>query len=255
MLRKDIRKASPASYGTAEHSEVARFNALAEEWWKPDGAFKVVHAFNQVRVAHISQRLPILLGRDPKAAFPLAGLKLIDVGCGAGIVTEPLSYLGAEVVGIDASERNVMVAERHARLTGAPVRYHHGLPEDYGGQTGAFDAVISLEVVEHVANLPAFLDALARLTGQGGILLIGTLNRTMRSFVKAIIGAEYILHWLPKGTHDWQKFVVPGELRHRLQRHRFELIEESGVAFTTISRRWVISRDLGVNYLQLYRKI
>src|ERR1700704_5845409 len=156
MLRKDIRKVSPAASATADPSEVARFDALAEEWWKPDGAFKVIHAFNRARVAHLFERLPILLHRDPTAAQPLAGMKIIDVGCGAGLVTEPISRLGAAVIGIDAAERNVLVAQRHGRSTGAAVAYRHALPEDLADQGGAFDAVMSLEVVEHVADLPAF---------------------------------------------------------------------------------------------------
>src|SRR5262245_65034084 len=137
-------------------------------------------------MAHLSRRLPVLLGRDPAAPSPLRGVRMIDVGCGAGLVTEPLSRLGAEVIGIDASERNVLVAERHARASGANVRYHHAVPEDFADQAGTFDVVLSLEVVEHVADLPAFLVALARLVKPGGILVVGTLNRTLRSFVKAI---------------------------------------------------------------------
>src|SRR3984893_3143208 len=160
MLRKDIRKVSPSVSGTADPAEIARFDALAEEWWKPNGAFKVIHAFNRVRVTHLFERLPILLQRDPRTTRSLAGMKILDVGCGAGLVTEPISRLGAEVIGIDAVERNVLVAERHARLTGASVQYRHALPEELADQGGAFDAVISLEVVEHVSDLPVFLAAL-----------------------------------------------------------------------------------------------
>jgi 2-polyprenyl-6-hydroxyphenyl methylase/3-demethylubiquinone-9 3-methyltransferase len=255
MLRKDVRKGSTTAAGTADPAEIARFDALAEEWWKPDGAFKVIHGFNQARVAHLSERLPALLRRDPRAASPLSGVKIIDVGCGAGLVTEPISGLGAAVVGIDASERNVMVAERHARASGASVRYRHALPEDYADQAGTFDVVMSLEVVEHVADLPAFLAALARLVTPGGILVIGTLNRTVRSFVKAIVGAEYILHWLPRGTHDWRKFVTPEELDRSLRRHGFRVAESCGVALDLASMRWRISPDHSATYLQFHRKV
>jgi 2-polyprenyl-6-hydroxyphenyl methylase/3-demethylubiquinone-9 3-methyltransferase len=254
MLRKDLRKGSPIASGTADPLEIARFDALAEEWWKPDGAFKVIHAFNRVRVAKISDRLPALFWRDANAAKPLTGLKIIDVGCGAGLVTEPLSQLGADVLGIDAAARNVAVAERHARVSDAPVKYRHALPEDCADQEGTFDVVMSLEVVEHVADLPAFLESLARLVAPGGILLIGTINRTLRSYIKAIIGAEYVLGSLPRGTHDWCKFVTPAELHVGLRQHGFSIAECWGIAFNPLIMRWGVSRDLSTNYLQFHRK-
>jgi 2-polyprenyl-6-hydroxyphenyl methylase/3-demethylubiquinone-9 3-methyltransferase len=254
MLRKDVRKTSPALSGTADPDEIARFDALAEEWWKPHGAFKVIHAFNRVRVTHLFERLPVLLGRDPRAAQPLTGMKIIDVGCGAGLVTEPISRLGAAVIGIDAAERNVLVAQRHCRSSGAAVEYRHALPEELADQEGAFDAVISLEVVEHVADLPVFLSALARLVAPDGILVIGTINRTLFSFVKAIVGAEYILRWMPRGTHDWRKFVTPAELDRGLRRHGFRMVERNGVTFNPLKRRWTMSRDDSVTYMQFHRK-
>jgi 2-polyprenyl-6-hydroxyphenyl methylase/3-demethylubiquinone-9 3-methyltransferase len=271
MLRKDLRRASPIAGGTADPTEIARFDALAEEWWKPDGAFKVIHAFNCVRVAKISDRLLVLFRQDPNAAKPLTGLKIIDVGCGAGLVTEPLSQLGAEVLGIDAAERNVAIAERHARMSGAPVKYRHALPEDCADQEGAFDVVMSLEVVEHVADLPAFLprlvdlphpalgqdltpESLTRLVAPGGILLIGTINRSLCSYFKAIIGAEYVLGWLPRGTHDWRKFVTPAELDAGLRCHGLSVAECWGIAFNPLTMCWGVSRDLSTNYLQFHRK-
>jgi 2-polyprenyl-6-hydroxyphenyl methylase / 3-demethylubiquinone-9 3-methyltransferase len=252
MLRKDLKKRSPS--GTADPAEIVRFDALAEEWWKSDGAFKVVHAFNRARVTYLSERLPLLLQRDPRTAQSLAGISIIDVGCGAGLVTEPISRLGATVLGIDAAERNVLIAQRHAHSTGASVQYRHARPEELGRQRGSFQAVISLEVVEHVANLQKFLEALACLVAPRGILVIGTLNRTIGSFVKAIIGAEYILQWLPRGTHDWQKFVTPEELDFELRRHGFETVERCGIAFNPVSRQWTICDDDSVNYMQFHRK-
>jgi 2-polyprenyl-6-hydroxyphenyl methylase/3-demethylubiquinone-9 3-methyltransferase len=252
MLRKDLRKA--ASVGTHDPTEIARFNALAEEWWKPNGAFKTVHAFNRARVDHLSRRLPVLLGRDPAAARPLVGLKIIDVGCGAGLVTEPMSRLGAAVLGIDAAERNILVAARHAGATGAPVDYRHALPEEIAGRGEVFDVVMSLEVVEHVADLPKFLEALARLLAPGGVLVIGTINRTLRSFAAAIVGAEYVLGWLPRGTHDWRKFVRPDELDLALKPHGIEIVERCGVTFHPTSWRWSTARDISVNYLQFHRR-
>ncbi len=252
MLRKDIRKPS-ALAATSDPAEIARFNALADEWWKPDGAFKVVHAFNAARVAHLSARLPALIGSSPGGGEPLAGMRLLDVGCGAGIVTEPLSYLGAECIGIDAAERNVQVAARHAAKTGASVRYRHALPEDLAGEP-PFDIVLSLEVIEHVADVGQFLDALAPLVAPGGIIVIGTLNRTAASWAKAIIGAEYVLGWLPRGTHDWRKFVKPSEIASGLARHGFEELERAGVSLNPLTMRWIVSNDCSVNYLQFLRK-
>jgi 2-polyprenyl-6-hydroxyphenyl methylase / 3-demethylubiquinone-9 3-methyltransferase len=254
VLRKDLRKSSPIAGGTADPQEIARFDALADEWWNPDRAFKVIHAFNRVRVAKISNRLPVLLGRDPNAAKPLRGLKIIDVGCGAGLVTEPLSQLGAEVLGIDAAECNVAVGERHAHMSGAHVTYRHALPEDCADREGTFDVVMSLEVVDHVIDLPTFLESLARLVAPGSVLLIGTINRTLRSYIKAIIGAEYLLGWLPRGTHDWRKFVTPAELQRGLPHHGLSIAECWGIAFDPLSMRWAVSRDLNTNYLQFHRK-
>jgi 2-polyprenyl-6-hydroxyphenyl methylase / 3-demethylubiquinone-9 3-methyltransferase len=255
VLRKDLRKNFPVSSETADPAEIARFNALAEEWWKPDGAFKTVHAFNRVRVAHLSGRLPVLLRRDPSTVRPLADMNIIDVGCGAGLVTEPMSCLGAAVLGIDAAERNIMVAERHARSTRASVQYRHALPEEIAEEGRTFNAVLSLEVVEHVADLKAFLEALARLVAPGGILVIGTLNRTIRSFAKAIIGAEYVLGWLPRGTHDWRKFVTPEELDLGLGPYGLTPVERTGVSLNPFSMRWAISKDDSATYLQFYRKV
>jgi 2-polyprenyl-6-hydroxyphenyl methylase/3-demethylubiquinone-9 3-methyltransferase len=254
MLRKDIRKASPVA-GTADPQEIARFNALADEWWKPDGSFKVVHAFNRARVVHLSQRIPALMGRVGNAESPLAGLKMIDVGCGAGLVTEPMSRLGADTLGIDASERNVAVAQRHARVSRASVRYAHALPEQLVEQAGKFDVVLSLEVVEHVADLPKFLRLVADLVAPDGLLVIGTLNRTLRSYVKAILGAEHILRWLPRGTHDWKKFVTPRELEQHLSPLGFEILERVGVELRLPSMRWVIGDDCSATYLQFHRRM
>ncbi|MDZ4792410.1 MAG: bifunctional 2-polyprenyl-6-hydroxyphenol methylase/3-demethylubiquinol 3-O-methyltransferase UbiG [Hyphomicrobiales bacterium] len=251
MLRKDIRK--PSGQATADPAEIARFEALAEEWWKPNGAFKVVHAFNAVRVAHLTARLPALVGHAP-GDMPLKGKRLLDVGCGAGIVTVPLSRLGADCLGIDAAEKNVQVAARHAAKTGANVEYRHALPEDLAGEP-PFDIVLSLEVIEHVADVRQFLRALAPLVASGGVLVIGTLNRTLASYAKAIVGAEYVLGWLPRGTHDWRKFVKPVEIERGLQPYGFAVLEVAGVSMNPLTMKWGISRDHGVNYLQFLRKL
>jgi 2-polyprenyl-6-hydroxyphenyl methylase/3-demethylubiquinone-9 3-methyltransferase len=178
---------------------------------------------------------------------------MIDVGSGAGLVAEPMSRLGAEVVGIDASARNVEIARRHAQATGAPVRYVHTLPESFG-EAGSFDVVISLEVVEHVADRAAFLAATARFVAPDGLLVLGTLNRTVRSFLKAIVGAEYMLGWLPRGTHDWRNFVTPAELRAALAPFGLAEAERCGVVYDPIRRRWRIGQDDSATYLQTFAR-
>lgn len=256
MLRKDLKKpafkAPDVTASTADPAEIERFNALADEWWRPDGAFKVVHAFNAARVKHLSDRLPALLGRDPASERPLKGIKLLDVGCAAGLVSEPMSVIGADVLGIDASERNVLVARRHAEASGADIVYRHALPEDLvaGGET--FDVVMSLEVVEHVADVGTFLRAIGNLVAPGGLLVVGTINRTALSFVKAIIGAEYILRWLPKGTHQWSKFVTPLELDAALSRQGFRVEESCGVSLNPFTMAWHISGRKDSTYLQFH---
>ncbi|MGJ5205903.1 bifunctional 2-polyprenyl-6-hydroxyphenol methylase/3-demethylubiquinol 3-O-methyltransferase UbiG [Bradyrhizobium sp. HKCCYLR20261] len=259
MLYKDAVK--PAFAATAEGpstidpAEIARFSRLAEEWWKPDGAFKLVHAFNAARVEYLCGRLPALVGRDPAASEPLAGLEIIDVGCGAGIVTEPLSRLGAATLGIDAAERNVLVAADHARKQGASVAYRHALAEDLLSEGARADIVLTLEVVEHVADLARFVGHVADLVRPGGLLVIGTLNRTPVSFVKAIIGAEYILGWLPRGTHDWRRFVKPAELQALLAPRRFVAIETVAVELNPLTMRWSIGGRPSTNYLQIFRRM
>ena len=252
MLRKDILKSGgPGS--TAEPAEIARFEALAAEWWKPDGAFRMVHAFNACRVAHLSRNLPELVGRVPDSEAPLAGLSLLDVGCGAGLVAEPMARLGATVTGLDAAERNIAIASAHARRSGLTIDYRHGLPEDLASEDARFDILLTLEVVEHVADVERFLAACARLLKPGGVMVVGTLNRTVKSYALAIAGAEYVLGWLPKGTHDWRKFVTPAELNANLASHGLVPAGLAGVAFDPIRWRWRIAKDASVNYLAAFR--
>lgn len=254
MLRKDLKKNMSLTSGSVDPAEITKFNKFADEWWKPDGAFKTVHAFNKARVEHILNRIPVLFQNNPNTPKPLSGLKIIDVGCGAGIVTEPLSNHGADILGIDAAERNIEVAKRHTQQSGASARYLHALPEDCVEKFGTFDVVLSLEVVEHVANIEEFLQSLSDLVRPGGLLIIGTLNRTLRSYLKAIIGAEYVLGWLPRGTHDWRKFVTPTELDDHLGQRGFSIKEHCGVALNPLTMRWNINNDLSTNYLQFHCK-
>lgn len=257
MLRKDIRKSAFQSgvfRSTADPSEIARFETLADEWWRPNGAFKVVHAFNAARVSYLSDVLPRFSDRSVWDQAPLSGLSILDVGCGAGIVTEPVSLLGGRVLGIDAAERNIVIASRHASAARAPVQYRHALPEELEEEGQSFDIVLSLEVVEHVASVAAFLSSVSALVKPGGLLVLGTINRTVLSYLKAIIGAEYILGWLPKGTHDWKKFVTPVELQADLSPLGFSVLETRGVELNPLTMRWRIGASIDATYLQVYRK-
>ena len=250
MLRKDVLRSFDPSAGTADAAEVARFNSLAEEWWKPDGQFKVVHEFNAARVGVIIDRLAAAGGRN--AALPLSGLRVADIGCGAGLVSEPLARAGAEVVGIDASEKNVAIAARHADASGLAVDYRCALPEDLAKEGTQFDAVISLEVVEHVADLEVFTHTIGGLVRPGGRLIVGTLNRTLLSWALAIVAAERVLGWLPRGTHEWSRFVRPHETQARLATLGFTQASIHGVAFNPVRWTWQQAKSAQVNYLQVF---
>jgi 2-polyprenyl-6-hydroxyphenyl methylase / 3-demethylubiquinone-9 3-methyltransferase len=254
MLRKDQLKPDTIASGTADAAEVARFDALAAEWWKPDGAFTIVHSFNACRVALLTERLAVHFGRDPSAPRPLEGLALLDVGSGAGLVAEAMARNGARVTGIDAAARNVAIATRHASDSGLAVAYRTALPEVLVDEGQTFDIVLSLEVVEHVADVGKFLDACSRLTGSGGVLAVATLNRTARSFAVGIVGAEYIMGFLPRGTHDWRRFVTPEELDGAVRSHGLRRREAHGLFYNPLTRTWRITRDLAVNYVAIFAR-
>lgn len=251
MLRKDIIRPLNGGRVTADPSEVARFDELAQEWWKPDGKFKTVHAFNAARVSYICDRLLKRFGGETKS---LAGVRVLDVGCGAGLVTEPIARLGADVSAIDASARSVEIARRHAAQSGLDIDYRCATPDEIDPEEAAFDAVLSLEVVEHVGDLPGFLSDIASLVRPGGLLAIGTLNRTPMSWATAIVGAEYVLGWLPKGTHDWRRFVTPEELIAHLEPHGLTEHARQGVIFNPFRLAWTMGRSTKVNYIQTFIK-
>jgi 2-polyprenyl-6-hydroxyphenyl methylase / 3-demethylubiquinone-9 3-methyltransferase len=254
MLRKDILKALKHDASTASPEEIARFSLLAQEWWNPHGAFKVVHSFNAARLSLLIEVLSRHFSRDPAAPRPLDGLHVLDVGCGGGLVAERLAFLGANVVGIDASARSIEIARAHASLSGVNIDYRHLLPEQFASAGERFDVVLAFEVVEHVANLSKFLKICASLVANGGVLAIATLNRTLKSFFLGIIGAEYLLGLLPRGTHDWRKFVTPTELGRQIEPLGFSSIGARGLSFNPITRGWRITPNLGVNYVQIFRK-
>lgn len=229
--------------------EIARFEAMAAEWWDPHGKFRPLHKFNPVRLAWIRDRLLARFGRDGASPRPLEGLRILDIGCGGGLVSEPMARLGAEVVGVDASHRNVEVARIHAAQGGLAVDYRQGTAEDLLAAGERFDAVLSLEVVEHVADPAAFLGACAGLVSPGGALFVATINRTPQAFALAIVGAEYVLRWLPRGTHSWSKFVRPSEVAAALRPTGLELREFAGMSYNPLRDAWSAGRDLGVNYI------
>ncbi|WP_416211139.1 bifunctional 2-polyprenyl-6-hydroxyphenol methylase/3-demethylubiquinol 3-O-methyltransferase UbiG [Nitrospirillum sp. BR 11828] len=235
---------------TVDPGEIQRFSAIAAEWWDEAGKFRPLHKLNPVRLEYLRDRICAHFGRDPLAPQPLKGLRLVDIGCGGGLLSEPLARMGADVVGIDAAERNVKTAATHAMETGTPVDYRHTTAEDLVAAGEKFDAVLSLEVVEHVADVPLFLDSLAALLKPEGLLVMATLNRTPKSYLMAIIGAEYVLRWLPRGTHDWRKFLKPSELAAGLRATGLTVREIMGLVYSPFNDTFRLdARDLDVNYL------
>ena len=250
MARKAARRNAPgADPGTASAAEVARFTALADEWWDPKGKFRPLHAINPTRIAFIRDRVAGRLGRDPLGDKPLGGLDILDIGCGGGLLAEPMRRLGARVTGIDAGQENVGIAALHARQAGLDIDYRCVLPEALALEGRAFDVVLNMEVVEHVPDLDAFLAACCGLVKPSGVMVAATLNRTLKSLALAKFGAEYVLRWLPRGTHDWRKFVRPSEFARGLRRHGVEAVELTGVSYSPLADAWTLSRDLDVNYL------
>lgn len=235
---------------TVDPGEIERFSAIAAEWWDPHGKFRPLHKFNPTRLAYIRDAVCARFGRDPKAPRPLEGLRIVDVGCGGGLIAEPLARLGATVLGIDAAERNVKTAAAHAAETGVDVAYRATTAEDLAAEGQSFDVVLALEIVEHVADVDLFLDALAAMVRPGGMLFLATLNRTPKSFLFAIVGAEYVLRWLPRGTHDWKKFIRPSELAGGVRRTGLSVGDMTGVVFNPLTDRFSLApRDLDVNYM------
>jgi 2-polyprenyl-6-hydroxyphenyl methylase/3-demethylubiquinone-9 3-methyltransferase len=247
------QKDSPET-STAAPEEIARFAAMADEWWDDTGKFKPLHKLNPARIAFIRDTLANHYDRDITAARPLHGLNLLDVGCGGGLISEPLSRLGARITAIDAGEEAIAVATTHAAQSGLDITFRHDTPESLANEGLSYDVVVSLEVVEHVADLNIFLGALADLTKPGGIIILATLNRTFKSLALAKIGAEYILRWVPRGTHDWRKFVKPSELAQGLKPFGVSLHSMQGIGYDPLHDNWFASDDLDVNYLASFTK-
>ena len=242
--------------GSVDPAEIAKFAAMAERWWDPSGPMKPLHRLNPARLGFIRDRLAAQAGRAPTDPRPLAGLRVLDLGCGAGLVTEPLARLGASVVGADATAENIAAARAHAAAQGLALDYRATTAEDLVAAGESFDAVLALEIVEHVAAPPAFLADVARLVKPGGQLILSTLNRTSKSFLLAIVGAEWLLRWLPRGTHDWRRFLKPSEVTALLRPLGFTVVQASGLVFNPLDQGWRLSeRDLEVNYLLAAEKV
>ena len=237
---------------TASSEEVAKFSALADTWWDPAGPFRPLHKFNPARLAFIRDRLVAHFGRDPEALTPFSGLRLLDIGCGGGLIAEPMARLGFAVTAIDASEENIGTARIHAERMGLTIDYRAAMPENLGGET--YDAVLALEVIEHVADADAFWQATASLVKPGGALIAATLNRTIKSLALGKVGAEYVLRWVPAGTHDWRKFVRPSEMVRALRANGLAVGALSGITYNLFLDRWQVTDDLSVNYMAFAKK-
>ena len=237
------------SRSTVDEAEVAQFSRLAAEWWDPHGPMAALHKFNPVRLAYIRDQACARFGRDPKRLDSLAGLRVLDIGCGGGLLSEPLARLGAAVVGADPSEKNVAAAREHAERAGVTVDYRVSTAEALADAGERFDLVLAMEVVEHVADVGLFVARCAEMVKPGGLMIVATLNRTLKAFALAIVGAEYVLRWLPRGTHQWDKFVTPNELEIALAKAGLEVTAETGVIYNLIADRWQRSTDTDVNYM------
>ncbi|MEO3414661.1 bifunctional 2-polyprenyl-6-hydroxyphenol methylase/3-demethylubiquinol 3-O-methyltransferase UbiG [Roseovarius sp. CAU 1744] len=239
-----------AAQTTIDPAEVAKFEAMAAEWWDPNGKFKPLHMLNPCRLDYITSQIAAEFDRDLAAPSPFQGLRILDIGCGGGLLSEPMARLGAEVVGADAAEGNLPVARIHAEQSGLTIDYRHTTAEAMAEAGEQFDAVLNMEVVEHVADPQAYLLACRQLLRPGGLHLCSTINRNAKSFAMAIVGAEYVMRWLPKGTHDWHKFITPDELYELLSNAGLEPVDRKGFVFNPVLWSWSLSpRDLSVNYV------
>lgn len=235
---------------TIDPKEVAKFQAMASEWWDPMGKFKPLHLMNPCRLAYICNQIAAEYDRDLTATLPFAGLRILDIGCGGGLLSEPMARLGADVVGADAAARNIPVAQLHAEQSGLIIDYRHTTAEDLANAGEQFDVVLNMEVVEHVSDPLAYLTACHALLKNDGLMICSTLNRNPKSFIMAIIGAEWVMRWLPKGTHDWSKFITPDELYDLLRRAGLTPVDKKGMVFNPLGWSWSLSsRDLSCNYV------
>jgi 2-polyprenyl-6-hydroxyphenyl methylase/3-demethylubiquinone-9 3-methyltransferase len=239
---------------TVDTDEVEKFSALAEEWWDPRGKMAPLHKFNPARLAYIRDVLCKHFGRNPKQVPSLGGLRLLDIGCGAGLLCEPLTRLGAALVGVDPSAKNIAAARLHAEESGLAIDYRVGTAEALADAGERFDVVLAMEVVEHVADVNLFVRRCAEMVRPGGLMVLATLNRTLKSFALAIVGAEYILRWLPRGTHQWDRFVTPNELEIAVELGGLREVDTRGLIYNPLTDSWQLNRDTDVNYMMTAKR-
>jgi 2-polyprenyl-6-hydroxyphenyl methylase/3-demethylubiquinone-9 3-methyltransferase len=234
---------------TIDPAEVAKFSAIAAEWWDPTGKFAPLHKFNPVRLGFIRDQAATHFARDTRSLRPFEGLSLLDIGCGGGLLSEPMARLGFAVTGADASERNIGTAKAHAAQSGLDIDYRATTAEALVEESLRFDVVLNMEVVEHVADVSAYLAACTALVKPGGLTLVATMNKTLKSLALAKIGAEYVLGWLPRGTHDWNRFILPADLKRSLEESGLTILKTQGVSFNPLAWDWELSSDVDVNYM------
>ena len=242
------------SDASVDPAEVAKFSAIAAEWWDPAGKFAPLHKFNPVRLGFIRNEGCAHFGRDSRSLRPFEGLSLLDIGCGGGLLAEPMARLGFDVTGADASERNIGTAKTHAAQSGLKIDYRATTAEALAAEERSFDVVLNMEVVEHVADVTAYLGACTQLMKPGGITFVATMNKTLKSLALAKIGAEYVLGWLPRGTHDWNRFIPPTELKTSLEQSGLTILKTQGVSFDLLGWDWKLSTDVDVNYMVVARR-
>jgi 2-polyprenyl-6-hydroxyphenyl methylase/3-demethylubiquinone-9 3-methyltransferase len=234
---------------SVDPSEIEKFSRMAAEWWDPTGKFAPLHKFNPVRLKFIRETVVAHYARDGKSLRPFEGHSLLDIGCGGGLLSEPMSKMGFKVTGVDPSEKNIGTARTHAAQSGATVEYRVADAETLAAEAKNFDVVLNMEVVEHVADLRAYLESCSGLVKPGGLMFVATLNRTLKALALAKVAAEYILRWLPPGTHDWERFVAPAELRAMLEDTGLKVLKTQGIAFDPLGWDWHLSNDTDVNYM------
>ena len=237
---------------TINKKEIEKFSKIAEEWWNPEGKFKPLHKFNPIRISYIKENI-IKTFKLENNKSPLKDIKILDIGCGGGLLSEPMCRLGAEVTGIDASDKNIKIAKLHSKKNNLQIDYFCSSPEKFDGKD-SFDVILNMEIVEHVEDVSFFLQSCSKLLKKNGIMFVATLNKTLKSYIFAIVGAEYILRWLPIGTHEWEKFVKPEDLISILEKNNLHLDKINGMNFNLISNKWSVGNDKSVNYIAKFIK-